>query len=192
MQVDVASNRKSRKYGLKELLCRVAWTICSISFRVSPRVMHGFRRSLLRCFGAKIGKHVQIYPSARIQYPWLLNIGDYTAIGDSVRLYNLGPLTIGSRVTISQFAHLCGGSHDYKSSDLKLLKLPITVEDDSWICADAFIGPNVKIGAGAVIGARSVVTRNVSPWCVVVGNPARKIGKREIQSQTNPKTEPGK
>lgn len=95
-------------------------------------------------------------------------------------IYNLGKITLGQRVTVSHGAHLCAGTHDYARADFPLLKLPIVIQDQSWVCADAFVGPNVTISEGAVVGARAVVTKNVMPWTVVAGNPAQFIKKREI------------
>jgi len=185
MTIDIATNRRMKKYDAHEIVWRIAWGFGSIAFRLSPRWLNGFRRWLLRRYGATVGLHVHIYPSVKIQYPWQLEIGDYSAVGDGVRLYNLGPLIIGKRATISQMAHLCGGSHDYQSPEMKLLRLPITIEDDSWICADAFIGPGVRIGIGSVVGARAVVTKDVASWSIVAGNPAREIGKRELTENRN-------
>ena len=179
--LDVAANRTSRKYSGGELAGRVAWTLASLLFRWSPRPCHAGRRLLLRCFGAKIGRHVHIYPTVRIQHPWLLEVGDYAAVGEEARIYNLGSITIGPRATISQYAHLCAGSHDYASPDMRLLKLPITIGADAWICADAFIGPGVTVGDGAVVGARAAAFNDVLPWTIVGGNPAKYIKQRQIR-----------
>lgn len=191
MDIDVAANRRVKKYGNQELLWRIAWGVGAVVFRLSPRWLYGFRRWLLRRFGATVGMHVHIYPTVKIQYPWLLEIGDYAAIGDGVRIYNLGPLRIGKRATISQMAHLCGGSHDYESPEMKLLRLPITIQEDSWVCADAFVGPGVTIGRGAVVGARAVVAKDVGPWSIVVGNPARQIGERKLSGDIESETQTG-
>ena len=136
---------------------------------------------MLRCFGAAIGKNVNIYPSARVYFPWNLTVGDWSAIGEDALIYNLGLITLGEKVTISHGAHLCAGSHDYMHADLTLLKLPITVKDQAWICADAFVGPNVVVGEGAVVGARAVAVKDIESWTVVAGNPAREIKKRTIK-----------
>lgn len=186
MGIDIATNRNTKKYDSRELLWRIAWGVGSIAFRLSPRWLYGFRRWLLRRFGAKVGGHVHIYPTVKIQYPWLLEIGDYSAIGDGARIYNLGPLKIGARATISQMAHLCGGSHDYQSPDMALIRSPITIEEDAWVCADAFIGPGVTVGRGAVVGARTVVAKDVRAWSIVVGNPAREIGERTLHGGIAP------
>lgn len=133
---------------------------------------------MLRLFGAQIGSNVHICPSVNILIPWNLTIGDETAIGDRAILYALGSITIGERVTVSQGSHLCAGTHEWRNPEMLLQKLPITIEHDSWICADAFLGPDVTIGARAIVGARAVVMRDVQAGSIVAGNPAREIGKR--------------
>ena len=133
---------------------------------------------MLRLFGAKVGKHVQIHPSAWIFHPWLFDIGDWSSVGFDALIYNLGKVSIGKNVTISQRAHLCAGSHDHRDAAMTLLKPPIQVGDGVWICADAFVGPGVSIGTGAVVGARAVVMRDVEPNAVMVGNPARQLSSR--------------
>lgn len=170
--IDVASNRGAQKYGTKILIARVLWGLLHPMFRFSPRPLWGWRRLLLRMFGARIGRGAHIYPTARISMPWNITVGEYAAVGDYAILYALGPITLGARTTISQGAHLCAGSHDIKDPARRLLTPPITVECDVWICADAFIGPGVIVGRGAVVGARAVVMSDVRPFIVVAGNPA--------------------
>ena len=178
--MQIEQNRQAQKYTAGELCRRMLWGFGKLVFRLSPRICFGWRRFVLRCFGAQIGKHVNIYASARIYFPWNLTVGDWSAIGEEAFIYNLGPVTIGRQVTISQGAHLCAGTHDYTDPTMPLLKPPIIVSDQAWICADAFVGPNVTIGAGAVVGGRAVATKNVEPWTVVAGNPARYIKKRTL------------
>jgi putative colanic acid biosynthesis acetyltransferase WcaF len=133
---------------------------------------------LLRLFGAKVGMQVHIHPSARIFLPWNLEIGDWSSVGFEALLYNLGPMKIGERVTISQQAHLCGGTHKFREASMPLVRAAITVDDEAWICADAFVGPGVRIGRRAVVGARAVVMRSVHEGKIMMGNPAREIGDR--------------
>jgi putative colanic acid biosynthesis acetyltransferase WcaF len=178
MNLDISTNRSAQKYSQSEMLRRVLWGFGKLLFRFSPRPCFGWRRFVLRCFGAKIGAQVHLYPSTRIYYPWKLAAGDWSAIGEDVLIYNLGQVTLGRKVTISHRAHLCAGTHDYTQPDLPMLKPPIVIRDQAWICADAFIGPGVTVGEGAVVGARAVVMKNVEPWMVVAGNPARVINKR--------------
>jgi putative colanic acid biosynthesis acetyltransferase WcaF len=175
---DMAANRRSRKYTRGELLRRGLWSLVQPTFRFSPRCFFAWRRVLLRLFGARIGASVHIYGSAVITMPWNLDVGDWSAVGEGVLIYDLGPVSIGTRVTVSQRAHLCAGTHDHTRRDMPLIKPPIRIEDDAWICADAFIGPGVTVGAGAVVGARAVAVKDVPAWTVVVGNPARPVGPR--------------
>lgn len=171
VRIDVTANRKTRKWGQRALLARVLWAAVWPLFRCSPRPLWGWRRALLRLFGAQIGQGVHVYPTARVTMPWHLRIGDQAAVGDYARLYALGSITIGARATISQYAHLCAGTHDLCREDRALLKAPIVIGDEAWICADAFVGPNVTIGAAAVLGARAVAMRNLPAACTGVGNP---------------------
>ncbi|WP_461508707.1 LbetaH domain-containing protein [Rhodopirellula baltica] len=187
-ELDIQSNRSSVKYRKKELVLRVFWMLGSLVFRCSPRPAFQFRRVILRMFGANIGKDVHIYPSASIYYPWNLVIGNESAIGEHALIYNLGKVRIGNRVTISQRAHLCGGSHDHSNPTMPLLRTPINVDDDAWVCADAFIGPGVHLKRGAIAGARAVVTKDVSCWKIVAGNPAREVGDRKLRAIENPQT----
>lgn len=137
---------------------------------------------MLRCFGASIGKKVHIHPTVSIAIPWNLRIEDFAAIGDKVLLYNLGGIEIGHAATISQNAHLCGGTHDPEAATMDLQKVPIRVLKNAWICADAFIGPGVTISEAAIVGARAVVTKDVPPCWVVGGNPAKKLRERALAS----------
>jgi putative colanic acid biosynthesis acetyltransferase WcaF len=178
--LDVEQNRRARKYSLGEIIRRVLWMFAQPLFRFSPRPCFGWRRFLLRCFGAKIGRNVHVYPSATIYFPWNLEAGDTSAIAEHAFIYNLGRVTLGARVTVSHRAHLCAGTHDHTKADFPLLRPPITIGSEAWICADAFVGPGVTIGEGAIVGARAVAMKDVRPWSIVIGNPAREAKKREI------------
>jgi putative colanic acid biosynthesis acetyltransferase WcaF len=178
-RIDVSANRAAKKWSKYELLTRLIWELVTPFFVFSPRLAWGWRRALLRLFGARIGEHVHIYPSVRIIIPWNLSIGNYTAVGDRAILYALGPISIGERVTISQGAHLCAGTHDWRDPTMPLLKPPINIGDDAWICADAFVGPAVNVGSRAIVGARSVVMKDVPASVIMAGNPAKQIKFRD-------------
>ncbi len=175
-------NRNAPKWSRREQAGRVLWGLAEPLFRFSPRPLWGWRRMLLRLFGAKVGAEAHVYPSVRITIPWNLDIGAQTAIGDRVILYALGPISLGDRVAVSQGAHLCAGSHDLTRKGRPLIKPPIVIEADAWICADAFIGPGVRIGKKAVVGARAVVVRDVAQGMTVVGNPARATRRKDHES----------
>jgi putative colanic acid biosynthesis acetyltransferase WcaF len=152
-------------------------------FRYSPRFLWIWRNVLLRLFGASIGRSVRIYPTVDIIIPWTLTIGNEATVGHQVTLYALGQITIGSRATVSQGAHLCAGTHEYTKSDFPLVKQPIVVGEGVWICADAFVGPNVKLGDYCVVGARAVVMRDVVPGLIVAGNPAKPTGRMRFRNE---------
>lgn len=176
--VDIEGNRRARKYSRAELAGRVLWSFAYPLFRFSPRLLWSWRNAMLRVFGASIGRQVRIFPTVDIIIPWNLTIGDYATVGDRVILYALGPISIGPRATVSQGAHLCAGTHSYRDPDFPLIKSPIQVGEGAWICADAFIGPDVIVGEYAIVGARGVATRNVDPWTIVAGNPATVVKER--------------
>jgi len=166
-------------YTSREVFLRIVWQIVRPTlFRCSPRLLYGWRNLILKMMGAKIGKGVKIFPSAIITFPWLLETGDKTVIAWGVKIYNLGKITIGSRTVVSQYAHLCGGTHDYKDPNFKLLRTGLEIGNRVWIATEAFIGPSVHIGDNAVVGARSVVVSDVEADTIVAGNPARRIGNR--------------
>jgi putative colanic acid biosynthesis acetyltransferase WcaF len=187
--LDIAANRQAVKYSGAETFRRLLWLVGQWLFRLSPRPLFGWRRLVLRCFGAQVGAHVNTYPSTRIYFPWNLCVGEWSALGEGVFIYNLGPVSIGRQVTVSHRAHLCAGTHDYTRADMALLKPSLGIQDQAWVCAEAFIGPGVVVGEGAVVGARAVVVKDVAPWTVVGGNPARVIKKREVRDESENENE---
>lgn len=150
-------------------------------FRASFHNWYPFRVWLLRLFGARIGRGVALRPSVNIEVPWMLDLDDDATVGDHAILYSLGKIRIGKRAIISQYAHLCAGTHDYTDHTFRLLRTPITIGDDVWIGADAFVGPGVTVGRLSVLGARSSAYRDLPPEQVCVGNPARPIKPRILQ-----------
>ena len=155
------------------------WQLVQASlFACSPQPLYGWRRFLLRCFGAKVGRAVLVRPSARITYPWKITIGDRSWIGDRAELYSLGPICIGADCVVSQRSYLCGATHDHRQADFPIVAPGVTVGDQVWIAADVFVGPGVTIGAGAVIGARSSVFGDIAPYAMAMGSPARVTATR--------------
>lgn len=182
MALDIETCRSQRPYTRREYIGRVLWGLATPLFRFSPRPFFGWRRMLLRLFGAQVGAGAHVYPSARIYLPWNLTLGEESSIGEWALVYNLGLVTIGDRATISHRAHLCAGTHDYRDPTLPLLRLPIEIGAQAWVCADAFIGPGRKVGEGAIVGAAAVVVTDVPAWQIVGGNPARVIKARVMRT----------
>jgi putative colanic acid biosynthesis acetyltransferase WcaF len=181
--LDIEANRKARKWTRTELFGRALWECFrGPLFYYTPRPFWAWRRAVLRIFGARVGRNVRVHPTARIEIPWNLEIGVNACLGDGVIAYSLGSIVIGSNVTISQYVHLCAGTHDYSLPDMPLLKKSICIEAGVWVCADAFIGPGVTVGESAVVAARAVVVKDVPPGTIVAGNPARVLGPRKFQS----------
>jgi putative colanic acid biosynthesis acetyltransferase WcaF len=143
--------RVSAGNRVRRVLWGIAWTLL---YRPSPRPLHGWRRFLLRCFGA------------------------HSCLADHVDCYCVAPVTVGEHATVSQYSHLCSASHDYNDPAFPLVVAPIVIGRESWVAAGVFVGPGVMIGEGAVVGARSTVTEDISPWTVVAGCPARRRGDR--------------
>ena len=142
-------------------------------------MFYSWRRFALRLFGAKVGRNVLIRPGVRVTFPWKVVIGDYCWIGDNATLYSVDKITIGEHSVVSQEAYLCAGTHDHCDISFPLVASPITVESECWIAARAFVGPGIRIGRGAVVGACSVILSDVPSATIVVGAPARTVGTRK-------------
>jgi len=179
-QIDISN--KPSPHSLRNKVARMLWGIVYVLlFRPSPKICHGYRRFMLRLFGARIGRGAHPHPSCRIFAPWNLTMGDHSTLGPYVDCCCVAPIRIGSHTTISQYSYLCGATHDYEDAHFTLNSSPIVIGEQVWIAADVFIGPGVSIGDGAVVGARSSVFKDVPPWTVVVGSPARYLKDRVIQ-----------
>lgn len=181
-QTRVMLKHKS-SHSLRNKLVRGVWAVVyQLLFRPSPRVCHGWRRLLLRAFGARMGKNAIVYPTAKIWIPMNLEIGESSCVGPDVDCYCVDRIVIGKHCVISQYSYLCTASHDHRSTSFDLVTAPIHICDQAWVAADVFIGPAVTVGEGAVVGARTSVFKSVKPWTIVGGNPARFIKIRELVS----------
>jgi len=177
-------SKRVSPYGLKEKLRMVAWwTANALLFRGSFHTANGFRSTLLRAFGAKIGRGVVIGPTVRITHPWRVEIGDHSQVGDHVWLYSLDKIVIGKNAMVSQKSFLCTGGHDYTRRDMRLVTGPIVINDEAWVCADCFVGPKVTIGRGTVVGARSSVFSDMPSMMVCVGSPCKPLKPRVIHDE---------
>lgn len=132
----------------------------------------------MRCFGAKVGRGVHVYPKVKIWAPWNLELLDECGIANGVILYSQGKIKIGERTVISQGSHLCAGTHDYSLPGFPVIAMPINIGDNAWVAAEAFIHPGVTIGEGCIVGARSVVNEDMPQWMICAGHPCKPVKKR--------------
>jgi putative colanic acid biosynthesis acetyltransferase WcaF len=158
--------------GRSGLVVQLWWLVQGSVFRWSPQILYGFRRWLLRLFGARVGKGVLVRPTATFTYPWKITLGDHAWVGDDVVLYSLGEITVGNHAVISQRSYLCAGTHDYRSRCFDISSPPITIGDKAWLAADVFVAPGVSIGRGTIVGARSSVFSDLPEMMVCKGSPA--------------------
>lgn len=170
--------------NVREKLLRVLWNIVwLLAFRFTPvKAAYAWRNFLLRLFGAEVG-HALIYPSVRIFVPWRVKIGDWAAIGERVHLYGYGEITIGKKAIISQDSYLCTSSHDHTQLALPPTSAKIIIGEYSWLAARCFVLPGVTINTGSIVGACSVVTKDVPSWMIVAGNPAREVKERKVKER---------
>ncbi|MAT82486.1 MAG: putative colanic acid biosynthesis acetyltransferase [Phycisphaerae bacterium] len=168
-------------HSLRNKLARLAWgVVYVVLFRYSPRSFHSWRYVLLRIFGARIHRTSRIYPKARVWYPGNLVMGPYACLGDGADCYNVTTITIGEWATVSQFAYLCGATHDHEDVAFPLVPKPITIGRRAWIAADVFVAPGVTVGDGTVVGARSSVFKDLPEWQICAGTPAKPIKPRGL------------
>jgi putative colanic acid biosynthesis acetyltransferase WcaF len=178
------------KFPLKQLslgnkFARAMWNLVwLLLYRPSPIVLHGWRRFLLRLFGAKVSHSAHPYPSSRVWAPWNLQMGDHSCLSHYVDCYCVDKITLGAHSTVSQYSFLCTASHDYTDPFMPLVTGPIMIGERVWITADVFIAPGVTVGDGSVVIARSSVFADVEPWTVVAGNPARAVKPRMLKQTT--------
>lgn len=161
------------------------WLVQATLFRCSPQPLYGWRRWLLRRFGARIGAGVKVRPSAKFTYPWKVSVGDHSWIGDNVECYSLERIEIGAHCVVSQNSYLCTGSHDYRDEAFGLIVKPIRIGDGAWVASDVFVYPGVTIGTMAVAAARSTVTKPIPPNEIHAGLPAQFMAKRFAPEITN-------
>ena len=179
IDISMYENVLGRRHQVVRLIWNITWALLA---RPLPRSIGSrWKCLLLRLFGAKIANTAVVYSSAKVYYPANLTMGEYACLASDVDCYNVAPIVIGSQSTISQGAYLCTASHDITDPHNHLITATIVVKDQAWVAAGAFVGMGVTLGEGAVVGARDVVTKDVEPWTVVEGNPAKFIKKREIK-----------
>jgi putative colanic acid biosynthesis acetyltransferase WcaF len=164
--------------GKSKIIVQLWWLVQSTLFALSPQIMYGWRRFLLRIFGAKIGKSVIIRSSVKITYPWKVKIGDYSWVGDDVVLYSLGDIEIGKNTVVSQRCYICTGSHHYNSKSFEIYAKKITIGNKCWLATDVYVAPSVTISDFTIVGARSSVFKDLPTNKVCIGNPAKPFKDR--------------
>jgi putative colanic acid biosynthesis acetyltransferase WcaF len=167
-----------RRVLITRTLWNVAWLLLAAW---TPPPFFGWRRLLLRLFGAKISSTVRVYGSTRIWFPANVELGNFVQVGPRAILYSMAKITMEDYAIVSQGAHLCTGSHDLESPVFQTIAKPIRVSERAWVAAEAFVGPGVTVGEGAVVGARGVTFRDIEPWTVYAGNPAKLIKRRNVR-----------
>ncbi len=174
---------ESSPWTTAEKIKRVVWMLVGRPFfRITFHNWYGVRRAILRTFGAKVAHGVRVRPSANIEIPWHLDLRESCVVGDHAILYSLGMITIGERAIISQYAHLCAGTHDYTQPSFQLIRPPVTIGHDAWIAADAFVGPGVTVGPRAILGARASAFKDLDADMIYAGNPAKAIRPRDADA----------
>ncbi len=166
-------------FALRHRLLRLAWgLVWGLLGTWTPVPLYAWRRLLVRAFGARIAPTAFIHPGVRIWYPPNLEMHDFSWLARGVNCYCMAPIILGRYAVVSQGAHLCAGTHDIDDPNFQLIVRPITLGPNAWVAAEAFVGPGVTLGEGAVLGARGVLFKDIAPFEVAAGNPARVIRKR--------------
>lgn len=161
---------------------QAVWYFVNIVFFINPfNPFSGLKCFLLKCFGAHIGKSVVIKPGVNIKYPWKLEIGNNTWLGEKVWIDNLAKIAIGSNVCISQGAMLLTGNHNYKKKAFDLIVSEIILEDGVWLGAQSIVCPGIKAFSHAVLTVGSVATQNLEAYTIYSGNPAKGVKQRIIE-----------
>lgn len=179
-QLDAYTSSWSIRARIGMLLFRAAWFLFC---RWNPKNFKRWRILWLRIFGATISGSPFVAPSCIIKIPWLLELEDHACLAQRSEVYNLGRITIRARAVVTQYVYLCAGTHDLSLKSLPLVVAPIEICEDAFVGAKALILPGVRIGKGAVVGAGAVVSKDVAPWSIVAGNPAKVIGERDFEER---------
>ncbi|MFD0798201.1 putative colanic acid biosynthesis acetyltransferase [Maribacter chungangensis] len=171
------------KLSLKNKMGRLIWNIISLLFfrPFSNPIFRSYRVFVLNLFGAKVHATSLVFSSVRIWAPWNLIMEKHTVLGAYVDCYNPGKVILKSNSIVSQRVFLCSASHNIESSRHNLVVAPIVIESQAWVAAGAYIGMGVTIHEGAVVGATASVFKDVEPWTVVGGNPAKFLKKRVLK-----------
>ena len=167
-------------FTFRQKLIRLIWNaVWLVAFRPSPRICFGWRRMILRAFGARIEPTARVYNSTRIWLPANLRMEACSQLAENVDCYNVALVTLEQDAIVSQYSYLCTASHDIHQPDCPLVIAPIKLERKAWVAAKAILGMGVVVGEGGVVALGALAIKNVDPWTVVGGMPAKPIGKRQ-------------
>ncbi len=174
-------NNDGYKVG-KNKSISIIWYFVNVIVLMNPFIPFSIFKVLsLKIFGAKIGNNVIIKPRVNIKYPWLLEIGDNSWIGEKVWIDNLVPIKIGANVCLSQGAMLLTGNHNYKKDTFNLITGEIILEEGVWIGAKSVVCPGIRCASHSILTVGSIATKNLQPYSIYQGNPAKKIRDRNIE-----------
>lgn len=169
--------------SLRSRIGRLFWGVCwLLLYRTSPRPFHAWRAMLLRAFGAKLGEKCHFYPGSKVWAPWNLRCEDRVTLADDAEVYNPSPIFFGSHAIVSQGAYICGATHLYNEPSFKLISFEMRIGAYAWICARAMVSPGVNLGEGAILGLGSVATKDLEPFGIYGGAPAKKVKERRRDS----------
>lgn len=172
---------QSNPMPVSKKMLALLWKIVNMTlYRYSPFFCRGWRRFLLRVFGAKIGALVSPSRLAVIDHPWNIQMDELSSVGPNSWIYALDQIKIGEKTCIGEGVKILTGSHSVSNPNFDLKTAPVSIGACCWIATSATVLPGMTVGEGAVVGACAVVTKDVEPWTVVAGNPARFIKKREL------------
>ncbi len=181
MYSPVQTNQMPASQKIKNIIWGI---INSTLFRFTPPYLTFFRKYrafLLKLFGAKIDWSVSVHPKAKIEYPWNLSMGKMSSLGERSWIYAMAPISIGEMTCIGKETYLITGSHNISSNNFELITRPINIGDCCWLTTGVTVLQGCSIGDYCVIAANSTVTKDVEPWSVVGGNPAKFIKTRVIK-----------
>ncbi len=181
MQVDLSRFDNSWYKPGRGYFVRALWHSINALFLQNPlNLSSGLKVALLRMFGAKIGVGVMIKPSINVKYPWNIEVGNYSWIGEGAWLDSLAKITIGNNCCVSQGAYFCTGNHDWADPVFSLVVRPIVVEDGAWVGARATVLPGVTVKSHSIVAAGTVISKNTEPYMIYSGNPPVAVKKRHI------------
>lgn len=178
------SKFENKPLGSSSYLKKVIWYLTNqVFFNSYFFPFYRLKTLILKLFGAKVGKNIVIKPNVNIKYPWNLEIGNNSWIGEGVWIDNLDEVFIGSNVCISQGVKIVTGNHNYKKTSFDLFTKPVVVDNGAWLCAKSIISPGVRIGSHSILSVGSVALTDLEPFSIYRGNPAVFFKRRVFEKK---------